>query len=50
MSDLARLIEEHAPHGFAGHMRARDDGCPVYIAAVALDDALRQATCVIPPE
>ena len=42
---LARLIDQHAPHGFAGVMRAPEDGCPVYVAAVALFDAL--GTCPI---
>lgn len=45
---LAALIAEHASHGFSGVMRGPSDGCPVYVAAVALDDALR-ATCVTPP-
>lgn len=45
---LARLIAEHAPHGFAGVMRARSNGCSVYLAAVALDDVLRQARCGAP--
>lgn len=42
---LRALIAEHAPHGFAGFMRGPGDGCPVYVAAVALSDALRH-----PPE
>ena len=45
---LAALIAEHAGHGFAGHMRAATDGCPVYVAAVALDAVLRDSR-VIPP-
>lgn len=44
---VARLIDQHAPHGFAGVMRAPDDGCPVYVAAAALFDAL--GTCALPP-
>ena len=45
---LHGVIAKHAPHGFAGFMRGRQDGCPVYVAAVALQDAL--AECRIPPE
>jgi len=37
---LAALIAEHASHGFAGYMRSSAAGCRVYVAAVALQDAL----------
>ena len=47
---LRDLIREHGSHGFAGVMRARTDGCAVYVAAVALDDALRAAECHLSPE
>lgn len=37
---IAHLIDQHAPHGYAGVMRAPGDGCPIYVAAVVLFDAL----------
>lgn len=37
---ISALISEHAPHGFAGFMRGADQGCAVYVAAVALQNAL----------
>ena len=43
---LAALVTEHAPHGFAGFMRGAKDGCQVYVAANALQDALRE--CATP--
>lgn len=42
---LAALVSEHAPHGFDGFMRSAKDGCQVYVAAAALQDALRE--CVM---
>lgn len=45
---LSRLIQSHAPHGFNGVMRSLYDGCPVYVAAVELAEALRQADCIPP--
>lgn len=44
---LASLVSEHAGHGFAGFMRGALDGCQVYVAAAALQDALRE--CDLPP-
>jgi hypothetical protein len=40
---LAALVSEHASHGFAGFMRSAQDGCQVYVAATALQEALRLA-------
>jgi hypothetical protein len=46
---MTRLIDQHAPHGFAGVMRTPDDGCPVYVAAVALFDAIDGDECAFAP-
>lgn len=45
---IGTLVSEHAPHGFDGFMRSAKDGCQVYVAATALQNALRECT-VEPP-